>query len=352
MGNVDISQMKFMRDAGHFADFWNGPVFSGRQVVKQEELMEISPVGLAVTKNRKTKRTADMVMGRMKDGGILGIMICENQLEVDYGMVIRVHLREMMEYDRQMERIAKRNKAAIRKHVDGYEKKGEYLYGIKKNDRLRPVSTLVLYWNNDAWDGARTLHEMLDFSGFEEMRGLVSDVRMNLVDIGSITGEEKLFKDKEVRDVIGLFLRRNDKEGFRDYLDKHGSEVYGEAMDVLAVLVSSEKLKNLIAKSSDGKGDGQNMCQAINELIKDGEDKGRREGLAEGLAEGKVVGLAEGLAEGKVVGLAEATEVINNLNAVLISEKRYDDLSRSTGDKKFQYELVKKYFPEKAALFA
>ncbi|MBR5179198.1 MAG: Rpn family recombination-promoting nuclease/putative transposase [Lachnospiraceae bacterium] len=324
MGKTDISQMKFMRDARHFADFWNGLVFDGKQVINHEDLTEINPVGLAVTKGRKSKKTADMVMGKMKNGEVFSILISENQLEMDYGMIIRVHLREMMEYDKQMERIAKKNKRAIKEQSNQSENSGEFLYGMRKQDRLKPVSTLVLYWNKNPWDGAKSLHELLDFSEAEEMRNLISDVRMNLVDIDQIDDEQNLFNDYEVRDLVALFKRRNDKQSFKKYVDDHGDNVHEDTIDVLSSLVSSPKLKKLIEDSKKGKGDVGNMCLAIDQLIEDGEKKGS----------------------------TEATTVINNLNAQLISEKRYDDLERSTKDKAYQYKLVKKYFPEKAKLFA
>lgn len=33
MGKIDDVQMEFFKDARHFADFWNGLVFDGRQVI-------------------------------------------------------------------------------------------------------------------------------------------------------------------------------------------------------------------------------------------------------------------------------------------------------------------------------
>ena len=36
------------------------------------------------------------------------------------------------------------------------------LSGFAKEDKLVPVITLTIYWNTGIWDGARSLHEMLD----------------------------------------------------------------------------------------------------------------------------------------------------------------------------------------------
>ena len=84
MGKQDITQMKFFRDTKRFADIWNGLAFNGRQVVKWDELEEISPIGLAANKEQKSKKTADLVMARTVNGEQLAILIAENQLSIDY----------------------------------------------------------------------------------------------------------------------------------------------------------------------------------------------------------------------------------------------------------------------------
>ncbi|MCR5204580.1 MAG: hypothetical protein K6E47_05960 [Lachnospiraceae bacterium] len=71
MGKIDVVQMEFLRNPGHFADIWNGLVFNGKQVIKPDELVEISPVGLADSGERSVKKTSDMAMGRTVAGEIL-----------------------------------------------------------------------------------------------------------------------------------------------------------------------------------------------------------------------------------------------------------------------------------------
>ena len=143
MGKKDITQMKFLRDTRHFADIWNGLAFNGKQVVKWNELKEISPVGLADHNGRKSKKTSDMVMAMTKNGEQLAILIAENQLEIDYSMIVRVYLREAMEYDKQVLEIAKKNKTDYKNQAsknsildDNLTSPGEYMYSFRKTDRL------------------------------------------------------------------------------------------------------------------------------------------------------------------------------------------------------------------------
>jgi hypothetical protein len=68
--------------------------------------------------------------------------------------------------------------------------------------------------------------------------------------------------------------------------------------------------------------------------------------LEAGRIEGRQEGLQEGRQEGLQAGRAESTERLNRLNAILIEQKRYDDLERSTKDTQFQNQLLAELVPE------
>ena len=56
----------------------------------------------------------------------------------------------------------------------------EYLSRMKRTDRFSPVVTVVVYYSENPWDGATTLHEMLRIP--EEFAAYVNDYRMLLVE--------------------------------------------------------------------------------------------------------------------------------------------------------------------------
>lgn len=56
----------------------------------------------------------------------------------------------------------------------------EYLSGMKKTDRFAPVITLVVYYGEKPWDGAVSLHGMLNIP--EEMKAFVNDYKILLVE--------------------------------------------------------------------------------------------------------------------------------------------------------------------------
>ena len=330
MGKIDVVQMDFLRNPRHFADIWNGLVFNGKQVVKPDELAEISPVGLANSGEMNLKKTADMAMCRTVDGKILAVMITENQKEIDYSLPVRVRLREFMEYDKQVAEISRKNRENQKGGEKVFSDAGEYMYGFTKEDRLKPVMTLVLSWNDKEWAGVLSLYDMLDFSGFEELKGLVSDYKMNVVNMDSITDEENRFSNSEVRDVVSLYLRRNDKIRFKKYVDEHGEGINRDCMNMLNTFVGSKELKNYMDDNCGEKGVERNMCKAITELIEDG----RRDGIKDGRK------------EGRKEGQEEYRELVNKLNSKLCDDGRMDDLKRTFTDRAYQDSLIKELFPD------
>ncbi|MBR4344690.1 MAG: hypothetical protein IKP88_18640 [Lachnospiraceae bacterium] len=319
MGKIDVTQMKFLRNPEHFADIWNGLVFDGKPIIKPEEIVEISPVGLMDSRDRSVKKTSDIAMAKIASGEILAVMIMENQTEVDYSLPVRVCLREYMEYDKQVAEICKKNREAQKKGQKIFSDSGEYMYGFRKSDRLRPVTTLILSWNDKEWTGAKSLYDLLDFSGSEDLKNLVSDYRMNVVDMDSITNEKDRFTNNEVRDVVSLYLRRNNKAGFKEYVDEYGEGITEDCMKMVNSFVISNELKKYMDDNCNEKGEqDKNMCRAITELIQDGRNEGRK----------------------------EERLIVNKLISTLLADGRVEDLRRASTDQDYQDNLIKELFPD------
>lgn len=102
MGKKDIGLKVYFQNAVRYADLWNGAVFRGKQIVKAEELQEVTPVQFKSDKRAMLERTGDMVMKQSYDGQKFVMLALENQEKIDYGMPVRVMLQEALEYDRQI----------------------------------------------------------------------------------------------------------------------------------------------------------------------------------------------------------------------------------------------------------
>ena len=335
MGKTDKVQKEAFRNPEWFADLWNALVFDGKQVIKPDELLPGSESQFASNNGTIIEKITDICMQWCRNGRKLRIvnLLLENQMTVDYSMVVRVMSEEVFDYNRQVREIVRKNEADYRKLAlakkqevnendpaaegKGTDSSGEFLYKFKKSDRLKPVSTLVLYWGKKEWDGAVSLKDLIDFEGYEELEPLVQDYKINLVNMNEFTEDKgRKFINDEIRDVVTLFSIRRDKRKFYSYITDHQDNMVSSVMEAISVLVDSAELKNYIEKNRDKlEKEGRTMCQAITELIADG----RQEGM----------------------------DFINIMYSKLKAAGRNDDLYRSIDDPVYQRKLLHEFFPDK-----
>lgn len=298
MGRKDIGLKSYFRDTARYADLWNGGVFQGRQMVLAQELREVAPVYMKADQDVVLERAGDLVMMQSGKGGRYAVLALENQEKVDYGMPVRIMIQEALEYDRQMKEIRRRNDRAYKQYREAEGKEGsdavyrddsEYLYKFRKEDRLFPIATLVVYWGEERWQGAKNLHEMIDFGdvpGGMEFRKLIPKYPLHFLDLSNFRHLE--YFRTELRLLFGLFQRRNSKNGLADYIRENGKgwSMDAESWHMLGQMIGSGKIRSFIQKNEDK--EEEKMGNAFDELIEDWISEGMEKGKAEGKAEGVI----------------------------------------------------------------
>ena len=277
MGKKDLTLKSYLSDPVRYADVYNGSVFKGVQVLDGTQLEEAQVVAVKAEGNVALERTCDIAMRQKAGGGLYALWILENQETVDYGMPVRVLLREALEYDRQVKELRRRNAASC-KAKQGKGSAGEYLYKVRKTDRIRPVSTLIIYWGSKPWDGPRSLHEILDFSGMaesmvKELKKLIPEYPLHILDLNK-TNDYSGFRTP-LRTVFELYARRSDKQQFLDYVKKHEEcrHLDVETHEVIRQLMGASKLRRLQEKPEQEEEE-QDMWKAVEDLIEDGRQAG------------------------------------------------------------------------------
>lgn len=293
MGRKDIGLKTYFRDAARYADLWNGGIFQGRQMVKADELQEITPVYLKSDEEAAVEKDGDLVMMQNYDGQRFAILALENQEEIDYGMPARIMIQEALEYDRQMKEIQRSNERAYKLYCEAenkeeldvvYKDTGEYLYKFRRDDRLSPIITLVVYWGEKIWMGAKSLHEMIDFGNTRtgnELRKLLPEYPIHFLDLSKF--EHLEYFQTELRPLLELFQKRNNKDEFAGYIKENEKSwnMDDESWHMLGRLIDSNKIRSLIQKSEQRKGEDGRMCKALDNLVAEGEFKGELRGKAE-----------------------------------------------------------------------
>ncbi len=294
----DIAWKVFFSDDERYADLINGAGCRGEQIVQKEDLQELdTQTGIAHdlviagekkhSKPNRRLKNRDMLR-KVAFGVNFAIIGIENQEEIDYALPVRNLIYDSGAYDKQMAEIRKK----VRTDRRGL-KPGEYLYGFRKDSRLHPVITFVIYYGEEDWDGATDLYGVLDFTGIpESLRGLVSNYRVNLIDVRKLT-DTSVFRT-DVRQVFDFIRYSKDAQALHKLVenDRYYQEMPEEAYDVVSYYT---RTRELVQVKDDYRKEGKmDMCKAITDLIQGGREEGIQIGMERGIERGMERGIAQG----------------------------------------------------------
>lgn len=311
MGKIDTATRMYLKDKERFADFFNGTVFQGRQVIQAEDLSAYDTRAESILphndgKTKEVEHYRDIAMS-WNDGVRLAILACENQSKVHYAMPLRTMMYDGVLYTEQAGELWKEK---------GTENvtSAEFLSHFRKEDKLTPVITMVFYYGEEKWDGSRTLHEMLDMRGMDEkLKEYIPDYPVNLVTPDGGVNKE-LFRT-DLQQIFGVLECRGDRRRLEEYLEEEKEYFrqvdYISARAIGSFLGSEAILNKVLEKQKEEKID---MCKAIDDIY--------NEGVGHGVAEGRAKGRAEFLAElvHKKMGKGMTAEDIADMLEVPVEE--------------------------------
>ena len=276
----------FWRDNERFADLFNTVLFKGNSVLDPDELQEADTDLSSVLKMNGHVETIQKIFDVVKktaNGVEFIIWGLENQEKIHYAMPLRHMLNDSLAYLKECNEIS----AKHRKEKDT-RTSGEFLSGLKKEDRLHPIISLCIYYGEDEWDGPVCLTDMLEIS--DELKPMISDYKLNLIQVKKC-GEIK-FRNNDINTVFDLVrLIYN-----QDY-DKINNTYKNKAIDtelalVVGAVTNSQKIIDQ-AMRMEQEGEKMDMCKALEALEQRGFESGKKELLKEKvgkkLAKGKTV---------------------------------------------------------------
>lgn len=197
---------------------------------------------------------------------ILGI---ESQQEIHYAMPLRVFLYDGMGYLKEYQDIVR-----SRKDEKGNMTKDEFLSGMRREDRLHPIITIVVCYPEISWDGPVCLKDMI-VEMPEEIERIFSDYKMNLVQVRE--SDQYMFHNEDVRTVFEI-----SREIFKGNFDRINTlykdrDLKAELVTVIGRITDSVYLM----RQGSNKEESVNMCAALEKLKEEGRQEGRSEGYRE-----------------------------------------------------------------------
>lgn len=280
---TDVVLKEFWRDNAHFADLFNTVLFEGKEVLKPEDLQEMDTdvSGIIEMKNYKEtlNRTRDVIK-KTAYGAEFVLVGLELQGHVHYAMPLRHMLYDGMSYLKEYREISGKSTK------DGMNyTKDEFLSKMRKEDRLHPVVSLTIYYGEKIWDGPYSLKDMLTEMP-EEIAGVISDYKMNLLEIRK-SGSYR-FNNRDVQAVFEI--SREALEGNLEFIRRkyRNQNLPSQVAAVVGKIVKSEELVDMSQQT-----EVINMCAALDRL--------KQEGVQEGLEQGKLILIMNMLKKGMEV---------------------------------------------------
>ena len=262
MGEKDILEKKLLMFNDVFADFVNGIMFDGKDVVKEDELVDLS--GWSHYKGDDSKyrfQDRDVVKLWKKENVVISLIGIENQDIPDEDMVFRVISYDGASYRTQLVEKERRKR---KKKVDKVAEKS-----AEKLD-IFPVITFVIYYGEEEWRHEITLHKRLNLDS--ELKHYVSDYSINLIDLKKLS-EDDINKFKKDFKLIADYMVKGSKHK-ADRIDLNHPEEVSE----LILRLTGEELPFEV-ECEEG---GNNMEKFFEPMFERAEARGRAEGKTEG----------------------------------------------------------------------
>ena len=166
--------------------------------------------------------------------------------------------------------------AAKYKNAKGMSR-DEYMSRMRKTDRFIPVITIVIYYGENPWDGAVSLHEMLNIP--KEMHPFVNDYKMHLIEARKNNLKLHNINNRDLFNLFEILLNKDEKlkktkERAIEYAAEHDVD---ESVIMTVAGAVNCKINYNVAK----KKGSVDMCTVFEET----RAEGRAEGIAEGIIE-------------------------------------------------------------------
>ena len=329
----DTVVKNYWRDNCHFADFFNAVLFGGEEAIRADELEDVDTEGSTVFENKKyaesiqASRDNIKVCKRSAAFGVEFVLLgMEGQGHIHYGMPLRNMGYDYTAYKKQYDSNAVKYHAQNRKQLGDVDE-DEYLSRMKRTDRFMPVITVTVYYGDKPWDGATSLHGLLNIpQGLEKY---VNDYKMLLIEARENRLELHNMENKDLFNLFGIILDKDKslketREEAVRYCDEH------DVSRTVIMTVAGATGNHIDYEAIGQEKGGRVMCALFESIAKEGRAEGRAEGREEGRAEGELRGEAKGIVETGIEFGASEHDIIkrlqNKLNLSLQTAQEYFQL--------------------------
>lgn len=301
MGKKNAITKEYMSVPEHFADCFNYYLFKGEKIIKPNNLVPLDPTEIAIIPEDASEKTVEKIRDLLKKCILMAderatylLLGIENQSEIHYALPVKNMNYDAMNYGKQVSDIVKEH----RKKKD-IKDSGEFLSGFTKEDKLKPIITLTIYFGAEKWDAPRSLREMFEEID-ESIMNFVEDYKVHLIVPNEIEDFDKFTTD--FGKVMKYIAISKDKRALSQLRNDEAFK---------SVDADSVRLLNACTNSNIIIGDGEekvNMCKGLEDWKQDIICEERKQLLKNALNNGKTM---EEISEFMGVPVSELEQMAN-----------------------------------------
>ena len=327
LGLQNVTTKKFMSRNDIFAEAFNYYVFHGRDVLKPKDLRELDSAqelvlpagggkGYAMEKYRDLLKYGVIRYGLNSCFLLIGI---ENQTNVHFAMPVRNMLYDALSY---AEQVLKKEKLH-RKQKDKMSG-GEFLSGFCREDKLLPVVTLVVNFDQEPWTAPCSLYEMFAETDEEVLR-YINDYHINLIDPHRMKEEDFQRMGENLQYVMRFIAASGNRNKMKELLDKHRKIYENLDRDAAELLKACAHMDIYISKEEEE----VNMCKAWDDMARESMEQGMERGFERGIEHGIKRGIESGIERGEDLKIIEL--VCKKLKKGKAAERIAEELEEEYG---------------------
>ena len=278
MGKIDILDRRFFAGSDRFAELINMEIYHGEKVLApgKLELLNRSYPSLMSASGEKER---DILMYDFGQDICYGLEI---ETESDYSMPERIMVYDASEYECQIREIDREHRKS-----KAYESYREKKSRMKETDSLKPVITMVLYVGEGRWRGRKKLGELFRISqkAARHSGALFNDYGFPLMEADYIDAQNY---HTDLREFFQAMQCRGDKERLEELVRL---ERFQKLSHETEVVISAHLNNHVLLRKVEE--EGEPMCKALDDWIKEEKQNGRKEGRREGRRVGRKEGKQE-----------------------------------------------------------
>ncbi len=227
-----------------------------------------------VQRIRDVAKTWEILHAMADRKAIYVILAAEAQDQIHYAAPVKDMALDSLNYAKQVTEAKKSYKKSSSTVDDKiHVSSAEYLSGFRKDDRLMPVITLMIYFGSEKWDGPMSIHDMFEpeIRSDELLMSVVQDYKLNLLTPDDIP-DENFDRFKSELGAAMYFLKKQNKGKMSDWIHDFNERFGVVERDTAELITELSRTKLPINKVAEENG-GVDMCKAFERSMEEKEQE-------------------------------------------------------------------------------